>query len=154
MDVEYISLHRYIRNTPSDTEVHAEYQLRADRRIWPVEENPQNHSKLSRTKELGGKNRSVSRTAPALSGWGNWSRGPIPTGQLSQSEEKHLRLRGKQLICGSLNGMRIRQSLPQLSGECMFLGSLSHHNNDLEQRTLKPSARHSSQVLNKPCHSS
>ena len=42
------------------------------------------------------------------------SRGPIPTlGQLSESEEKHLRLRVKQLIRGSLNGMRIRQSLPQ-----------------------------------------
>ena len=27
--MEYISLHTYIRNTPSDTEVHAEYQLRA-----------------------------------------------------------------------------------------------------------------------------
>ena len=36
----------------------------------------------------------------------------------------------------------------------MLLGSLSHHNNDLEQRTLKPSVRHSSQVLNKSCHSS
>ena len=35
------------------------------------------------------------------------------SGQLSESEEKHLRLRVKQLICGSLNGMRIRQSLPQ-----------------------------------------
>ena len=31
VDVEYISLHGYIRNTPSDIEVHAEYQLRADR---------------------------------------------------------------------------------------------------------------------------
>ena len=31
VDVEYISLHRYVRNTPSDTEVHAEHQLRADR---------------------------------------------------------------------------------------------------------------------------
>ena len=30
---------------------------------------------------------------------------------VTESEEKHLRL--KQLICGSLNGMRIRQSLPQ-----------------------------------------
>ena len=30
-DVEYISLHGYVRNTPSDTEVHAEYQLRVDR---------------------------------------------------------------------------------------------------------------------------
>ena len=34
-------------------------------------------------------------------------------GALTESEEKHLRLRVKQLICGSLNGMRIRQSLPQ-----------------------------------------
>ena len=34
-------------------------------------------------------------------------------GATVQSEEKHLRLRVKQLICGSLNGMRIRQSLPQ-----------------------------------------
>ena len=38
--------------------------------------------------------------------------GSIPTsGQLSESKEKHLRLRVKQLICGSLNGMKIRQSL-------------------------------------------
>ena len=29
--MEYISLHGYIRNTPSDTEVHAEHQLRVDR---------------------------------------------------------------------------------------------------------------------------
>ena len=34
-------------------------------------------------------------------------------GQLSESKEKHLRLRVKQLICGSLNGMRLRQSLQQ-----------------------------------------
>ena len=40
--------------------------------------------------------------------------GTSPTsGQLSESEEKHLRLRVKQLICGSLNRMRIRQSLLQ-----------------------------------------
>ena len=32
---------------------------------------------------------------------------------MSESEEKHLRLRVKQLICGSLNGMSIRQSLMQ-----------------------------------------
>ena len=31
VDVEYISLHGYIRNTPSGTEVHAEHQLGADR---------------------------------------------------------------------------------------------------------------------------
>ena len=61
-----------------------------------------------------GRDRSVSRTGPALSRWGSWSRGPISTsGQLSESEEKCLRLRVRQLIHGSLNGMRIRQSLPQ-----------------------------------------
>ena len=32
------------------------------------------------------------------------------SGQLSESEEKHLRLRVRQLLCGSPNGMRIRQS--------------------------------------------
>ena len=38
----------------------------------------------------------------------------MPTsGQLSESDEKYLRLRVKQLIWGSLSGMRIRQSLPQ-----------------------------------------
>ena len=31
VDVEYISLHGYIRNTSSDTEVHAEHQLREDK---------------------------------------------------------------------------------------------------------------------------
>ena len=31
VDVEYISLHGYIRKTPSDTEVNAEHKLRADR---------------------------------------------------------------------------------------------------------------------------
>ena len=31
---------------------------------------------------------------------------------------------------------------------------LSCHNKDLERQTLKPSARHSSQVLDKPCYSS
>ena len=31
VDVEYISLHGYIKNTPSDTEVHAQSQLRVDR---------------------------------------------------------------------------------------------------------------------------
>ena len=32
VDMEYISLHGYIRNTLSNTEVHTEHQLRADRR--------------------------------------------------------------------------------------------------------------------------
>ena len=39
VDVDYISLHGYIRNTPSDTEVHAEHQLKVDRRTWAEEKN-------------------------------------------------------------------------------------------------------------------
>ena len=31
MDMEYIYLHGYLRNIPSDTELHAELQLRVDR---------------------------------------------------------------------------------------------------------------------------
>ena len=54
MDVKYISLHGYIRNTPSDTKVHAEYQLRTDRSTRPVEKNIWNHAKLGRVKELAG----------------------------------------------------------------------------------------------------
>ena len=51
---------------------------------------------------------------PLVGGGTEAGRGPVPTeGQLSESEEKHLRLRVKQLICASLNGMRIRQSLLQ-----------------------------------------
>ena len=39
VDVEYISLHGHIRNTPSDTEVHAEHRLRMDKSTQPAEEN-------------------------------------------------------------------------------------------------------------------
>ena len=53
--MEYIHFHRYVRNTPSDRKVHAEHQLRADRRTLPEEKNIQNQTKLSRMKELGGK---------------------------------------------------------------------------------------------------
>ena len=65
-------------------------------------------------KELEGKTGVLVRTGPALSGWGNYNTGLIPTlGQLSESQEKHLRLRVKELIFGSLNGMGIRQPLLQ-----------------------------------------
>ena len=39
MDVKYISLLKYTRNTTSETEVHVEHQLRADRRTRPEEKN-------------------------------------------------------------------------------------------------------------------
>ena len=39
LDLEYISPHGYIRNTSSDTEVHAEHQLRAGSSTGPEEKN-------------------------------------------------------------------------------------------------------------------
>ena len=41
------------------------------------------------------------------------NQGSDPHSGAIESQEKHLRLRVKQLVCGSLNGMRIRQSLPK-----------------------------------------
>ena len=58
VDVEFISLQRYIRKTPSDTGDLAERQLRAGRSTWPTEKNIQNHTKLGRVKEVGGKDES------------------------------------------------------------------------------------------------
>ena len=51
------------------------------------------------------------------------------------------------------NNSRKNEGMEQ-SHECMFLGSLFRHNKDLERQTLKPSARHSSWVLDKPCYCS
>ena len=100
----YTFRHRSACRTPAESG--QEYLTRGKEYI-----DPRKTRQDGRTKR---KNRSVSSTGPALGRWGNWSRGPIPTqGKLSESEEKHLRLRVKQLICGRLNGMRIRQSLPQ-----------------------------------------
>ena len=59
-------------------------------------------------------NTGVIRLDQPLMVWGNWSGSLIPTlGQLSGAEEKHWRLKVKQLICDRLNGIRIRQSLLQ-----------------------------------------
>ena len=52
-----LSLLGCITNTPSDTEVHAEHQLRMDSSTWAAEKSIYNHAKLGRTKELGGKAR-------------------------------------------------------------------------------------------------
>ena len=64
-------------------------------------------------KELGGETGVL--VGPDLPSAGEETEAGVKThsGELSESEKKHLRLRVKQLICGSLNGMRIRQSLPQ-----------------------------------------
>ena len=110
VDVVYISLHGYLRNTPLDTEVHAEHQLRADRSTCPEEKNIWNNAKLGRMKELGGKTGVLAGLNLPSACAGTEAGVQSPQGQLSESEEKHLRLRVKQLICCSLNGMRIRQS--------------------------------------------
>ena len=101
---EYIFRHRSACRTPAESG--QEYLTSRKECIEPC--------KTQQDEGTRGKNRSVGSTGPALSGWENCSRGLIPTlGQLFESEEKHLRLRVKQLICGSLYGMRIRQYLPQ-----------------------------------------
>ena len=58
-------------------------------------------------KELGRKTgQLVGLDLPLASG--ELKQGSNPhSGQLSESEGKHLRLKVKQLLCGSLNGMRI-----------------------------------------------
>ena len=53
-DVKYISLHGYMRNIPSDTEVPGEHHLRGNRSTWPAEMNEEDQAKLGRMKELGG----------------------------------------------------------------------------------------------------
>ena len=65
-------------------------------------------------KELGGKVGVLVRLHLPSAGGGTKAevRFPHPGNCLSH-RRKHLRLRVKQLICGSLNGVRIRQSLPQ-----------------------------------------
>ena len=79
-------------------------------------------------KELGGKTGVLVGLDLPWAGGGTEAgvRSPQRGNCLSQRR----RLRVKRLICGSLNGMRIGQSLPRLSGERMLLGSLSCHNND------------------------
>ena len=82
----------------------------------------ENHAKLGRLKELGGKTGVlVGMDLPSV---GGGTEAQFPTSeQLSESEEKHLRLRVKQLFCGSLNRMRIRESLlqPYISWTGMLL---------------------------------
>ena len=113
-NMQFISLHGHFRNTPSDTEGVCRTPAESREEYLTSGKEYIEARKTWEDKGTRGKHRSVSRMGPALSGWGNWSRGLIPTaGQLSESEEKYLRLRVKQLICGSLNGMKIRQPLPQ-----------------------------------------
>ena len=78
-----------------------------------MEKNIWNHEKLGRTKELGGKTgESVRLDLPSASG-GTEAGVQSPYHSNCLSQKKHLRLRVKQMICGSLNGMRIRQFLLQ-----------------------------------------
>ena len=66
VDVGYISLQGYITNTPSDTEMHAEHQLREDRGKEYTEPRKTWQDEGTRRG-----NRSISRTGPAFGGQGN-----------------------------------------------------------------------------------
>ena len=69
MGVEYISLHGYIRNTPSDTvsrtpaDSGQEYLTSGKQYVEP--------RKTRYDEGTRAENRVVSRTGPALGGWGN-----------------------------------------------------------------------------------
>ena len=78
VDMEYNSLHGYIRSTPSDTKVHAEHQLRENRSTRLREKNTQNHEKLGRMEELGG-------NTGVLVGLDL----PSPVGELKQGSDRH-----------------------------------------------------------------
>ena len=74
VEVKYIFLHRYIRNTPSDIEVGVPGDTEWTGVSDHQKKNIQKQAKLGRTKELGwgwGQGRSVSRSGPELAGWGN-----------------------------------------------------------------------------------
>ena len=77
MDVKYISFHGYIRNTPSDTEVHAEHQLSGQECLTRGEEyiDPSKTQQGRGTKE---KNRSVSLVDLPLAGGGTEAAVPSP----------------------------------------------------------------------------
>ena len=63
--------------------MYAEHQLGAGKSTWAEEKDVQDHTKLDRRKELGGKTVVLVGLDLPLAGGGNWSRGPISTlGQL------------------------------------------------------------------------
>ena len=72
-----------------------------------------------------------------------------------ESSEKHVGQTLQAPLEGSLPAVQSKwQEGLGLSRECMFLGSLSRHDKDLERWTLKPLVCHSSRVLDRPCYSS
>ena len=70
MDVEYLSLHGYMRNTPSDRSASQTPLQSRQEYLTSGKEYIEPH-KTWEDEGTRGKNRSVSRTGPALSGWGN-----------------------------------------------------------------------------------
>ena len=76
MDVEHISLHGYIGNTPLDTEDPTEHQLRAGKSASPPGKKKKNRTmqnSVGQRKEWGWRagGRKVSRTESVPGAWGN-----------------------------------------------------------------------------------
>ena len=109
----YISLHGYMRNTPSDRSAsqtplqsRQEYLTKGKEYIEP-HIIQQDEGTRGKTKVL------VGLDLPSA-GWGTEAGVQSPHwGNCLGQRRNILRLRVKQLICGGLNGMRIRQSLQQ-----------------------------------------
>ena len=91
VDVECISLHGHIRNAPSDTEACAEHQLRVGRsaRQWERYTEPRK-TRRDEGRKGNRRVRRVSRTGPALGGWGNRSKGLIPTRDNSLGQRRNI----------------------------------------------------------------
>ena len=83
--------------------------------------------------------------------WWPW-RGP-PRGGLAVRPRRDRRTGGPRKTVGSRSS-ELGAELSFLCQASVYSSVLSHHNKDLECRTLKPSECHSSLVLDRACYSS
>ena len=91
--------------------IHLQTQKFMQNTCWEQTGGPDRWKRICRTMQNSagqrslGENRSVSRTGPALRWWGYWMGAIVWI--------RREAFKSEELICGSLNGMRIRRSLLQ-----------------------------------------
>ena len=84
----------------------------------------------------------------------DWATSPSPSLYEEEIWKGSCAQRRDHVKTQEVNQLQGKKRAFKMSHKCMFLGSLSCPNKDLEQQTLKPSAHHSSRVLDKLCYSS
>ena len=124
-------------------------------------ENPMNSMKRQKDRTLKDE---LPRSVCALYATGNQWRNNSRENESTEAKQKQhpvvdvtgdrskVRCCKEQYCVGTWNVRSMNQGVTQMYVPWFFVSS--RDNKDLEQRTLKPSARHSSQVLDKPCYSS